>query len=73
MPGSAKIQTITGRRQGRGKHNANRSIKKAKTTETSISKLSIRRLARRCGVKWISGLVYEENAFDAEGLIDQGD
>ena len=65
MPGSAKIQTITGRRQGRGKHNANRSIKKAKTTETSISKLS--------SVKWISGLVYEENAFDAEGLTDQSD
>ena len=57
MPGSEKMHKMV----GQGRHNVKRSNKRAKNTETIIiSKPSIRRLARRGGVKRISGKVYDE-------------
>ena len=51
MPGSEKMHKM----MGHGRHNVKRSNKRAKNTETIIiSKPSIRRLARRGGVKRIS-------------------
>ena len=47
-------------RAGRGQGGATRHAKVLRDNIPGISKTSIRRLARRGGVKRISGLVYEE-------------
>ena len=46
---------------GRGKGDANRFRKSAKDNIESITKPAIRRLARRGGVKRISGTIYQES------------
>jgi len=51
---------MTGRDKGLGKHGAKRHRKVLRDTIHGITKPAIRRLARRSGVKRISGLIYEE-------------
>ena len=50
----------TGKRKGLGKGGAKRHRKILRNNIQGITKATIRRLARRGGVKRISGLVYEE-------------
>lgn len=54
------IQIMSGRGKGFGKGGAKRHRKVLRDNIQGITKPAIRRLARRGGVKRISGLIYEE-------------
>ena len=54
------MESRTGKRKGLGKGGAKRHRKILRNNIQGITKAAIRRLARRGGVKRISGLVYEE-------------
>ena len=61
------IATMTGRGKGGkglGKGGAKRHRKVLRDNIQGITKPAIRRLARRGGVKRISGLIYEENPWE---------
>ncbi|KAJ1345962.1 Core component of nucleosome, variant 2 [Parelaphostrongylus tenuis] len=54
--------------KGLGKGGAKRHRKVLRDNIQGITKPAIRRLARRGGVKRISGLIYEENSWCPQGL-----